>query len=263
MHGHGQSYDVTSTAVKDPVCGMAVSPDSPHRTDHAGVAYAFCCAGCLATFRSDPDRYLTGAVAGEAASDAIPPRPAPSVQRRVHVPHAPGSPVRAGHLSEVRHGTRAAFSGPRGGRRKSRARGDDTAILDQRGPRRTTSDPHHGDPHFRGVARGAGLRLRPQLGRAGAGHADRALGRVAVLRARLAVDRHPEPEHVHAHCPRRGRGVPLQSRGGTRAGHLPGFLPKRGRDDWSLFRGGRSHRHARAAGAGAGATRAQPYGRGN
>lgn len=73
MHGHGQSYDVTSTAVKDPVCGMAVSPDSPHRTDHAGVAYAFCCAGCLATFRSDPDRYLTGAVAGEAASDAIPP----------------------------------------------------------------------------------------------------------------------------------------------------------------------------------------------
>ena len=75
MHGHGQSYDVTSTAVKDPVCGMAVSPDSPHRTDHAGVAYAFCCAGCLATFRSDPDRYLTGAVAGEAASDAIPPAP--------------------------------------------------------------------------------------------------------------------------------------------------------------------------------------------
>ena len=73
MHGHGQSYDVTSTAVKDPVCGMAVSPDSPHRTDHAGVAYAFCCPGCLATFRSDPDRYLTGAVAGEAASDAIPP----------------------------------------------------------------------------------------------------------------------------------------------------------------------------------------------
>ncbi len=77
MHGHGQSYDVTSTAVKDPVCGMAVSPDSSHRTDHAGVAYAFCSAGCLATFRSDPDRYLTGAVAGEAASDAI--RPA---QRR-------------------------------------------------------------------------------------------------------------------------------------------------------------------------------------
>ena len=34
--------------------------------------------------------------------------------------------------------------------------------------------------------------------RAGAGHAGGALGRLAVLRARLAVARQPQPEHVHA-----------------------------------------------------------------
>jgi Cu+-exporting ATPase len=44
--------------MKDPVCGMHVSPDSPHRTEHAGHPYAFCSAGCRTKFEANPDRYL-------------------------------------------------------------------------------------------------------------------------------------------------------------------------------------------------------------
>ncbi|HYM91791.1 MAG TPA: heavy metal translocating P-type ATPase [bacterium] len=47
----------TTTAHVDPVCGMVVEPDTPHRIDHAGTSYLFCSAGCVATFRQDPARY--------------------------------------------------------------------------------------------------------------------------------------------------------------------------------------------------------------
>ena len=44
----------------DPVCGMTVKPDGPHRHLHAGLEYRFCSEGCLVKFRADPDRYLAG-----------------------------------------------------------------------------------------------------------------------------------------------------------------------------------------------------------
>ena len=47
--------------------------------------------------------------------------------------------------------------------------------------------------------------------------AGRALGRLAVLRARLGVGRQPPPEHVHADRARRRRGVRLQRRRDARA----------------------------------------------
>ena len=43
----------------DPVCGMTVAPDSPHRVQHGDHTYLFCCAGCRDRFRDDPERYLT------------------------------------------------------------------------------------------------------------------------------------------------------------------------------------------------------------
>ena len=48
----------TGTSFRDPVCGMQVREDSPHRHEHAGREYRFCCAGCLEKFRADPARYL-------------------------------------------------------------------------------------------------------------------------------------------------------------------------------------------------------------
>ena len=42
----------------DPVCGMTVGPDSPHRVQHAGRFFAFCSAGCRGRFLSEPTHYL-------------------------------------------------------------------------------------------------------------------------------------------------------------------------------------------------------------
>jgi len=51
----------TPTTHIDPVCGMTVNPDTPHRIDHAGTSYVFCSAGCAAEFRQNPARYMAGA----------------------------------------------------------------------------------------------------------------------------------------------------------------------------------------------------------
>jgi P-type Cu+ transporter len=52
---------VGAAPVKDPVCGMTVKPESPHRYEHADVGYGFCSAGCRAKFAADPAKYLAPA----------------------------------------------------------------------------------------------------------------------------------------------------------------------------------------------------------
>jgi Cu+-exporting ATPase len=42
----------------DPVCGMTVKPDSPHRFEYSGVEYHFCSAKCQAKFQASPSDYL-------------------------------------------------------------------------------------------------------------------------------------------------------------------------------------------------------------
>ena len=64
-HAHTHSCCSTTAAspasVRDPVCGMSVDPaKTPHRADHNGQSFAFCCAGCRTKFLADPDRYLAG-----------------------------------------------------------------------------------------------------------------------------------------------------------------------------------------------------------
>ena len=43
---------------RDPVCGMSVRADSPHRSSYAGREFRFCSAGCKAKFEREPERYL-------------------------------------------------------------------------------------------------------------------------------------------------------------------------------------------------------------
>jgi len=63
-----RSTDVDTTT-KDPVCGMTVSRDSVHRTEHDGRSYWFCCAGCLDKFSKEPERFLgTASTPGSAQS---------------------------------------------------------------------------------------------------------------------------------------------------------------------------------------------------
>ncbi|MCR4308914.1 MAG: heavy metal translocating P-type ATPase [Deltaproteobacteria bacterium] len=62
---------------RDPVCGMNVGSDSPHRGVHAGTSYLFCSAHCLSEFRQDPGKY-TGTTPAEGEHDKKDAGPEPS-----------------------------------------------------------------------------------------------------------------------------------------------------------------------------------------
>ena len=66
-HDHGGSHGLT---VKDPVCGMQVTPGrgKPQR-EHEGVTYHFCSQKCHDKFAADPAHYVSGAHR-EQAQDA-------------------------------------------------------------------------------------------------------------------------------------------------------------------------------------------------
>ena len=50
--------------LKDPVCGMTVTAQSPHRHEHESKPVYFCSAGCKAKFVADPARYTSPTTAG-------------------------------------------------------------------------------------------------------------------------------------------------------------------------------------------------------
>ena len=61
--------------LKDPVCGMTVTPHSKHTFEHKGHPFYFCSAGCKAKFEADPAKYL---LAGSGAAAALAPVSAPA-----------------------------------------------------------------------------------------------------------------------------------------------------------------------------------------
>jgi len=82
-HGHTHSHPhpnlpAGGAELKDPVCGMTVTEQSPHHTEHDGRPYYFCSAKCLTKFSAEPRKYLqSGAAAAvpapvPAATDAAP-----------------------------------------------------------------------------------------------------------------------------------------------------------------------------------------------
>ena len=54
----------------DPVCGMSVATDSPHRATQDGGTYYFCCASCREKFTADPAAYLAPQPAASSAAPA-------------------------------------------------------------------------------------------------------------------------------------------------------------------------------------------------
>ena len=90
--GGSSSHTQPDAATRDPVCGMAVTEASEHRSTHLGNTYLFCSTRCKAKFDADPARYASGDAgigtgSGNAphhhASTAVSPAPAAS-------PTAPG-----------------------------------------------------------------------------------------------------------------------------------------------------------------------------
>ena len=77
--------------VKDPVCGMMVSPtESPHHAFHDGKEYHFCSAGCRDRFVSDPGRYA-GAAAPHDAGPGSDARPFPAGTQAAPAPARSGT----------------------------------------------------------------------------------------------------------------------------------------------------------------------------
>ena len=72
---HERPTPPAAEGLKDPVCGMTVTDQSPHVLEQAGAPVYFCSARCKAKFAANPAQYLTAPVA--AAATALPvPEPA-------------------------------------------------------------------------------------------------------------------------------------------------------------------------------------------
>ena len=65
--GRGAGETATPLALKDPVCGMTVTAESPHVLEHEGKPVYFCSAGCKAKFAADPAKYMKPAGGAAAA----------------------------------------------------------------------------------------------------------------------------------------------------------------------------------------------------
>jgi Cu+-exporting ATPase len=65
MHGNEEHEPRDGGGLKDVVCGMDVTADSPHHAEHDGESYYFCSVGCLGKFKQDPEKYLDPARADE------------------------------------------------------------------------------------------------------------------------------------------------------------------------------------------------------
>ncbi|HAS1000525.1 TPA: heavy metal translocating P-type ATPase [Enterobacter cloacae] len=68
-HGHRAQgiSPLDSDALKDPVCGMDVTPATVHHSEHGDQLWYFCSAKCKGKFDADPGRYANPAPAQRAA----------------------------------------------------------------------------------------------------------------------------------------------------------------------------------------------------
>ena len=155
-------------------------------------------------------------------------------------------------MPDLRYGARTG-NGHHGERAQPRARRHDPAFLDRRRPRhsgRRLGDGRapHQSPH-------ASWSAAFELVAACARDAGGALGRLAILRAGVELDRHPQPQHVHVDSPRHRGRLALQRGGDGASGNIPHRLSRHGRLGCGLFRGGRGHHRAGASWPGARAAR--------
>jgi len=83
-HAHHKSCcdDKPSTAAtgqyRDPVCGMTVAADSPHRSQHGGHEYRFCSSGCREKFDANPTRYTETRQSEDHSGNEARPAPVPA-----------------------------------------------------------------------------------------------------------------------------------------------------------------------------------------
>src|SRR5690625_1290413 len=74
VHPHHADPSHTDSQLSDPVCGMRVTEDSPHHTEHEGKSFYFCSTKCLGRFRDDPEKYLNPSKSEEHTTPMSPAR---------------------------------------------------------------------------------------------------------------------------------------------------------------------------------------------
>ena len=249
----------------DPVCGMEVAEGGEHTLEHEGRRYHFCSAHCREKFAADPAAYVggaekapesgkgTGAATGagvwtcpmhpEVRRDA--PGSCPKCGMALERMDAAAAPVRTEWVCPMHPEIVRDRPGncPKCGMAleprtvaAEEEENDELRSMTRRfwvstGLSVPARGHRHGAPparHGRVVSR-AGRRRRARLDGTRPGDARRPLGRLALLRPRLAVARQPQPQHVHADRPGRGRRLPLQPRRRTLPGDFPRLVPGRWR----------------------------------
>ena len=248
------------TQVVDPVCGMTISPESAAGSHvHGGRTYYFCARSCLERFRENP-----GAFVAETAAPRHERRPAAAeytcpMHPEVRADRPGACPICGMALEPVAMTADEPRTSPSCADMTRRFRVERRA---HRAAGRCSRWARCSRPRTRCSATAC---WRCAVDRARAGHAGRAVGRLAVLRARLAVDRQPQPEHVHADRARRRRRVRCSAWSPTLApGLFPAVVPRRTTGSVGVyFEAAAVIVDAGAAGPGARAARAQPDRRGD
>ncbi len=72
---HDEAAPQVPEVLKDPVCGMTVTQQSPHRLEYDGHHYCFCSAKCQAKFIADPAEYVRPVPPAHPAPAAAPAAP--------------------------------------------------------------------------------------------------------------------------------------------------------------------------------------------
>ena len=224
---------------------MTVDPaTTPHRHVHRGETYFFCSGGCRTKFAADPGKYLDPAAREPAA-----PMPAGTIFTCPMHPEVrqegPGSCPICGMALEPEMPT--ADAGPNPELVDMTRRFWIGLVADRAG--RGAGDGR--TP----VRLASAFAVAIELGATGLRHAGGAVGGLAVLRARRAIDREPQPQHVHADRARHRRGLGLQRRRDACARPVSAGVSRPRRRGRGLFRGGGRHHRAGAARPGAGAAR--------
>ena len=177
----------------------------------------------------------------------------------LHLPDASGSDEdRPRLLPDLRYGARAARC-RRGGRSEPRADRHDPALLDRCGAHRPADGTGHGRACTGRASFRPGAAENRSLAPVRPGDAGRALGRPALLSARVGVDPQPQSQHVHVDRPRHRGGLRLQRRRHRRARPVPRSLPRGAWCGRCLLRGRRGDYRARPAGTGVGAASARAH----
>ena len=228
---------------------------SRHGQTHSGV-----CRGDLLFLLRRVPREIPRRAAALCRGEARRAAANPAGREDLHLPDASGNPPgRGGRLSDLRHGA-GTGGAERRGRAERRTSRHDASLLDRPRPRRAGRRARHGRTSGGQALAGP---ADVQLGAIGAGDAGRAVGGLAVPRARARLDPQSKPQHVHADRDGDGHRLDLQRRRDPRPGRFPVGVPRPRRRRAGLFRSRGGHHRSRPARPGLGTQSPRADGRGD